>query len=498
MSARLRKLVPWIIAILSSVGFIATSAWIVREQWKHSNKLATPMETALNQSAIRQSAVVQNAIEARSLVVPLSKQKAAGIELCKVKQEPWQIEHEISGRIELDPDRHFAVTTPTEVFVQDVYVALGGEVRHGQPLLKLSCPEIADIRSRLATSRQSEVRAREALDWHRNLEENVTLLVDAINSKDAARLQQDWSSKELGKLGGQILEALANQRTAEKILIAMKPASVSGALPEKLLIENEMRLAAAETLLQTTIQQTRFDLRQQVLQAANELKANERTTESIQSELNHLIGSASTSEEQNAGADELDSFIYRSNRDGILIERNFARGERAAAGAIQVLVADVSKIWVAGDLRPQDWDLLSIEKGTPVDVRVLGLEQLGTLTGKQVYVGGKVQSASGAIRIAVEVENKEGLLRPGMFAQLRFYQPLKELSHILPSDALFTNDGNHFILVKSGEESFELLPVKIGHSSDRQVELLTDIPANSQIVSKGVLAIASDAILEEE
>jgi multidrug efflux pump subunit AcrA (membrane-fusion protein) len=181
-----------------------------------------------------------------------------------------------------------------------------------------------------------------------------------------------------------------------------------------------------------------------------------------------------------------------------LIELNYARGERAAAGEVQLLIADISKLWVAGELRPQDWELLSVDKELPIEVNVLGLERLGKLVGKQVYVSGKVQPNSGAVRIAVEVDNVERLLRPGMFAQLKFKQPSKEQVRVLPAEAIFTNDGHDFLVVKQGEEQFDVVHVEVGRRSNDFVELLTEIPLDSTIVSKGVMAIASDAILEEE
>jgi multidrug efflux pump subunit AcrA (membrane-fusion protein) len=145
-----------------------------------------------------------------------------------------------------------------------------------------------------------------------------------------------------------------------------------------------------------------------------------------------------------ASGDTPDQFVHRSPGSGIVLERYFANGERAPAGANLLLVADTSKLWLVGDLRQQDWDLLDMKKEDTVQAEVLGLEKEGRIEATVQMIGGRVAEASGGIQMTASLSNTSLKFRPGMIARLL---PRKgEATQSLPSSAVFSNDGLDYVL----------------------------------------------------
>ncbi len=74
--------------------------------------------------------------------VNMEKRRAAGVEVGKITTGPWTDSTMLPAKLELDPDRHFAITAPVDVIVEDLLIPLGSSVEAGSPLLRLSAPEI--------------------------------------------------------------------------------------------------------------------------------------------------------------------------------------------------------------------------------------------------------------------------------------------------------------------------------------------------------------------
>ena len=191
-----------------------------------------------------------------------------------------------------------------------------------------------------------------------------------------------------------------------------------------------------------------------------------------------------------------DRFIHYSPGDGTVLERYFANGERASAGELIVLVADVTSLWCIGDLRQRDWDLLQLNKGDAIEAEIVGLESLGHIPAKIEMVGGTVQSATGSIRLTASIANNDLRMRPGMIARLILPQPKEGI--VLPAGAVFSNDGKDYLIRKETDEKFRLVPIQLGKRQQSTVEILEGAQMGWDVLVEGVFQIASQAFLEKE
>lgn len=438
------------------------------------------------------------------------KKRAAQVELGEALFEPWSDFRMIPAKLELDPDRHFAITAPIDVVVEDVLVGTGKQVEAGAPLLQLSAPEITKYRSDFANARLRVQNRETVAAWHRKALQTVETLMQQMESSSGRitvdrmdQLEKFSQHSVFGKQGGSLVEALLRLRSAQSVTEGNQDSDVQNALPKRLLIQRETEYASAKSNFNAVAQQSLFDLQQLVAEAEADCQTAKGDLKTIEAELHHLIGVPPPNWEADTAllkpnASGEASYIYRSPRSGTVLQRHFARGERAALGETLVLVADLSKLWVVGDLRQQDWDILSLNADASLHVEVLGLERLGQIPVHLEYVGGQVEASSGAIRIAASVENHEQLLRPGMTAKLQIRQQQASRVFQVPASAIFTHNQVDYLLLQTDADQFVMRRTKLGRKNAQFVEVLDELPAGTKMMTRGVFAIASDALLETE
>ncbi len=435
------------------------------------------------------------------LHVSLPMQKASSARFGKVEKKFWNDERVIPAKLELDPARHYAVTAPADVIVEELSCPLGHAIRCGEPLLEMSSSQWTTLRGGLARQQLLTQKAKRSVQWHREIEKRVDEIVAKIEATSDSP-SREWMpppSVQTAEYGAKILSAYAKYWSATQMSQISERAINSGVMAERSMIERTTDREGARAVLRGAIEQSRFDLQQEILAAESDLAAAEGSLQSIQSDMRRYLGVKSWDDSLAAkpiSSQMPDRFIHYSPGDGTVLERYFANGERASVGELVVLVADVTSLWCVGDLRQRDWDLLQLKRGDAIEAEVVGLESLGHIPAKIEMVGGTVQSATGSIRLTASIANNEMRMRPGMIARLILPQPKEGM--VVPAGAVFSNDGKDYLIRQLGDEAFRLVPVQLGRRQQSNVEITEGAEMDWDVLIEGVFQIASQAFLEKE
>ena len=105
----------------------------------------------------------------------------------------------------------------------------------------------------------------------------------------------------------------------------------------------------------------------------------------------------------------------RSPAIGTVLEKNVLEHEYITQQRDLYIVADLSTVWVQAKV--YEYELPHIELGKPVTVTIAALPGR-QFSGKVVFVQPTVEEATRTIQVRVELPNPEGLLKPGMFADI--------------------------------------------------------------------------------
>jgi RND family efflux transporter MFP subunit len=171
--------------------------------------------------------------------------------------------------------------------------------------------------------------------------------------------------------------------------------------------------------------------------------------------------------------------------DGVITERNVERGDLVNSGAggsakplFSILQGSTLRVQV--DV-PQS-EALGIRDGQKVSIQVR--ERLGReYTGVVVRTAGSVDSAARTMLTEVQVDNRDGSLLPGMYAQVKFRLPQAQTSFVVPTSALVIDQsGMHLVTVNSAGR-IHFMPVMIGRDLGTEIEIASGLRGGERLVA---------------
>lgn len=171
--------------------------------------------------------------------------------------------------------------------------------------------------------------------------------------------------------------------------------------------------------------------------------------------------------------------------DGVITARNAERGDlvttgSAATGKPLFNIAQSGTLRIQIDV-PQS-QVVQIEDGQLTSINVK--ERLGReYTGKVVRSARSLDSAARTMLTEVQVDNSDGSLLPGMYAQVKFTLPEPHSSVMIPTSALVIDHNGVHVVMVDGEKKIHFVPVTIGRDMGTQVEILRGVSPSDTLVA---------------
>ena len=184
-------------------------------------------------------------------------------------------------------------------------------------------------------------------------------------------------------------------------------------------------------------------------------------------------------------------FVLKSPISGTVIERQAAQGRAADPERPLYRIAELSRLWLT--VQAFERDAVRVRAGSTARVTFPALPAQ-TFAGKVTLVGKQVEPGSRTIAVRVEVENREGLLRPGMSATA--WVALGDARSTLiavPVAALQRRGDGWCVFVPKGQGAFEMKSVGRGRDLAGEVEVLRGLSAGETVVVQGAFLLKAEA-----
>jgi multidrug efflux pump subunit AcrA (membrane-fusion protein) len=119
--------------------------------------------------------------------------------------------------------------------------------------------------------------------------------------------------------------------------------------------------------------------------------------------------------------------------------------------------------------------------------------------GKIVFISPSIDSTTRTIKIRVDVNNPEHLLKFGMYVTGKIKIPLAQRALVIPESAVQEIKGEQVVFVpKEGEpEEFLIKEIKTGQKSEEAVEITEGIQEGARIVGKGSFYLKAELLKGE-
>lgn len=171
--------------------------------------------------------------------------------------------------------------------------------------------------------------------------------------------------------------------------------------------------------------------------------------------------------------------------DGVITARNVERGDlvstgSAAAGRPLFSIAQSGTLRIQIDV-PQS-EAINIQDNQAAVVTVK--EHLGReYVGKVIRTANSLDSAARTMLTEVQLDNRDGSLLPGMYAQVKLTLSNQRRSLIIPTSSLvIDHTGMHVITIQNNDK-VHFVPVTLGQDMGTQVEILSGIHSADALVA---------------
>jgi membrane fusion protein, copper/silver efflux system len=186
------------------------------------------------------------------------------------------------------------------------------------------------------------------------------------------------------------------------------------------------------------------------------------------------------------------NLILRSPLTGIVLEKKAFEAIRVTPQDELYVVADLSTIWVQAKV--YEYELPHVELGQPATVTLPALPEK-MLTGKVVFLQPTVEEKTRTIQVRVELPNQDGLLRPGMFANVEIQHTMGD-GLLVPTSAVIRTGERDIAFHVISSDRFMPVEVKIGsfQFGDR-FQILEGLKAGDKVVTSANFLIDSESRL---
>lgn len=177
---------------------------------------------------------------------------------------------------------------------------------------------------------------------------------------------------------------------------------------------------------------------------------------------------------------------------GVVVERQVTRGEMADPEDQLFVIADLSRVWVL--LNVFERDLATVRAGQPVQVTTSAWPGRA-FAGRIVYLGAVLDTATRTIQARIEVPNRDGALRPGMFATARISASGEgPTMPVIPRDAVQELEGETVVFVPNdhpGEFRAQAVVVGAPVGAD-MVSIVSGLAIGDMIVVSSAFMLRSE------
>jgi Cu(I)/Ag(I) efflux system membrane fusion protein len=182
------------------------------------------------------------------------------------------------------------------------------------------------------------------------------------------------------------------------------------------------------------------------------------------------------------------TLTIRSPLQGTVLSREVVDGMRVMPEMTLFVIADLREVWLLADVFESD--LAAVKAGTHAVIRFAG-GAAEERTGRVAFVAPTLNETTRSAQVRIEVPNKDGAVRPGLFADVILHVAgVDGLS--VPEAAVIETGTRRIAFVESEPGRFEPRELHIGARAGGFVEILHGLAAGEQV------AVSAQFMLDAE
>lgn len=136
--------------------------------------------------------------------------------------------------------------------------------------------------------------------------------------------------------------------------------------------------------------------------------------------------------------------------------------------------------------------IAAINKGDAVDINIAALGQ--PFVG-HISAVAPAADQTGTFQVKITVNNQDGKIKPGMFAELSFIIDESNNTVVLPRNTVMQSDDGYYVYIAQNDRAVKV-PVTVGIDNGAEIEVLTGLKQGDNVVTKGQSYLSSDELIK--
>ena len=184
-------------------------------------------------------------------------------------------------------------------------------------------------------------------------------------------------------------------------------------------------------------------------------------------------------------------YLLRAPIAGVVATRriNPAMEVRPDADEPLFVVTDMSRLSVLVDVPERDLPIVTVGKSAQIEVSAYPHRNF---TGKVVHVAPTLDPQTRRVQARVSVDNREGLLKPEMYAKVGILADAREELPRIPTGALLVEGVKNYVFVERDPGVFEKREVTLAVQTRGYAYVWSGVKGGDKVVSTGALLLNAE------
>ena len=269
------------------------------------------------------------------------------------------------------------------------------------------------------------------------------------------------TSPEIGMMRAELDKAEAELEIQQKIVARQRTLFEEDVIPRRNIDEAELSLRQAEVAS---------------VYAVSRLKAVGVTDEEIAGGLTCKHGLAGS------------SVHLRAPIGGVIVSRDVRMGQKVNPATAMFEIIDLGTVWVEADIFETDLGKAAMKSA--VEIRVSAYNDV--FSGTVIAIGNTLDEKTRTIKVIAEIPNRDGRLKPGMFATADIVTGEKANALVVPREAVLEDESLHVVYVRE-EDGYHRHVVETGIVSGNYIEITGGLGVGDVVVTTGNFQLKSQS-----
>jgi Cu(I)/Ag(I) efflux system membrane fusion protein len=183
--------------------------------------------------------------------------------------------------------------------------------------------------------------------------------------------------------------------------------------------------------------------------------------------------------------------LYALN-SGTVMHKNILEGEKIMAGAPLLRIANLTNLWLTADI--YEYELSKVKLGSQASIKFNFLPEKN-YSGKISFIYPTIEPTSRTAKIRIDVNNRNGELKPEMFANVVIEGIDLGEYPVVPENAVIRGGAKDIVILSIGDGKFKPMQIKLGSYADGLYQVLEGLTEGNKIVTSAQFLIDSESNL---